>query len=132
MIVGPLTRFMRYDAALLRCKRLMREAGQCTEVDPECGGEPCWISRWNNSCNTIFPSNLAEVIADGNSDINTWKPMSPVDGAYGVPEVYCDFSDWCEACRRKERLFRHRAVLTAKRTGALRTLRGAWRKSHDS
>lgn len=128
-------RYMRIDRALLRCKRLMREAW-CENDDQETGSDPCWLAHrrgpelGGDNAEWVRWDRAERAIADGR-EINTWKgPYTQFVGSQNEVQVYRDFTDYCWGCRRKERLFRHRTHLTRRRKGALQSLRSAWRAEH--
>jgi len=119
-----LERFMRVDHARLTQRRLYR-SWRCERRDED--EDPCWVEHRRHPRNpgsyvlaedehALFEAERAGRV------LNTWKAV----WVQGDRMAYADITNYCRACRARERLFRFRDHLNTQRTAALLALRRAW------
>jgi len=107
--------FLRCDRAILRGKKIFAKL-PC--ANPE---KPCWVAHHRGNEDGPW------VVVDGpipeGREIAVWRKVWIFHD-----HLYPDITDYCSACRSRERLLRHLRRLKRMRAGALCSLRAAWRR----
>ncbi len=132
-----LRRYLRLDALMLKAKWQIRDFGGCKDGYPNADGAPCWMEHrgYEKRGDPSGPPagercDVDDVEArERQGDIVAWwwKHIRNEKGGKRVRRDLPIITGYCRTCRRTERLFWWAWYLKRKRSGALTTLRAAFK-----